>query len=124
MKLLQEIINPNTISLTNTQMGVLITVKISPTREVAFENTNGSESSVYARNSLRTLGLLRVGGNKVALTPSGDQVLINYNLVDETGQMTEHGQKEYDDYIQNKENTVASNSDTLNMNQSLDQSLN
>lgn len=105
MKFLQEIINPNSINLTNNQMGVLITVKISPTPEVAFENTNGSEASVYARNSLRTLGLLRVGGNKVVLTPSGEQVLTNYNLVDETGQMTEHGQNEYNDYLDNKTET-------------------
>lgn len=106
MKFLQEMINPNSISLTNNQMGVLITVKISPTPEVAYENTNGSESSVYARNSLRTLGLLQVGSNKTALTPAGEQVLINYNLVDETGQMTDHGQQEYNDYVDNKTDTT------------------
>ncbi len=98
MKLLQEIINPNTVNLTNTQMGVLIIVKLSPTPEVAYENTNGSEKSVYARNSLRTLGLLRIGNNKIILTPAGDQVILNYNLIDETGKMTERGQKEYDEY--------------------------
>lgn len=93
MKLLNEIINPNTVNLTNTQQGVLTTIAISPTPEVAYEATNGADQSVYARSSLRTLGLIRVGDNKAALTPAGQQVIINYNLLDDTGQLTERGQE-------------------------------
>lgn len=91
MKMLQEIINPNTVSLTDTQQGVLITIKMAPTPEVAFETTNGSQQSVVARTALRTLGLIKVGGNKTILTQNGQHVIVNYNLVDETGQLTERG---------------------------------
>lgn len=91
MKLLQEIINPNTVNLTNTQQAVLIIIRTSPTPEVAYEATNGQGQSVAARNSLRSLGLVKVGGNKAIVTANGAQALINYNLVDESGQITESG---------------------------------
>jgi predicted methyltransferase len=91
MKILQEIINPNTVNLTNSQQGVLVIIKMSPTPEVAYESTNGSDQSVYARNSLRSLGLVRVGNNQAELTNDGHQVLINYNLTDDTGQLTDRG---------------------------------
>lgn len=93
MRILQEIINPNTVNLTNTQQGVLITIRLSPTPEVAYQSTNGAQQLVYARNTLRMLGLIKVGGNKVVLTNTGNNVLVNYNLTDETGQMTERGQQ-------------------------------
>jgi len=110
MKLLQEIINPNTVNLTNTQQGVLIDIKISPTPEVAYETTNGSDHSVYARNSLRTLGLIQVGDNRAALTPTGERVVVNYNLIDDTGQMTDRGQEIYTAYkAENKRDVLQSN---------------
>ena len=98
MKLLQELINPNTVSLTNTQQGVLIVVKMSATPEVAYESTNGSDQTVYARSALRTLGLIKVGQNKTGLTQTGEQVLLNYNLTDETGQLTDRGVQVLDSY--------------------------
>lgn len=110
MKLLQEIINPNTVNLTNTQQGVLIDIKISPTPEVAYESTNGSDQSVYARNSLRTLGLIKVGDNRAILTQIGEQVVLNYNLVDDANQLTDRGQQIYDSYkAQNKQEDVQEN---------------
>lgn len=105
MKLLQELINPNSVNLTNAQMGVLISIKISPTPEVAYESTNGSDKAVYARNSLRTLGLVQVGDNRVVLTQYGEQVLLNYNLVDDTGQMTDRGETEYNQFTGNTSNS-------------------
>jgi len=68
MVLLKEIINPNTVNLTNTQQGVLISIKISPTPEVAYQTTNGAQQLVYARNTLRMLGLIKVGDNKTVLS--------------------------------------------------------
>lgn len=91
MKLLQEIINPNTVSLTDTQQGVLIAIRVAPTPEVAFQTTNGAQALVVARQQLRSLGLIKIAGNKTALSPNGEQAVTNYNLVDETGQMTERG---------------------------------
>lgn len=98
MNILQEIINANTVNLTNTQQGVLVIIKTSPTPEVAYEATNGADHTVSARTSLRTLGLIKVGGNKAILTPTGEQVLLNYNLSDETGQMTDRGKQMIDSY--------------------------
>lgn len=98
MKLLQELINPATVSLTNTQQGCLIVIKMSATPEVAYESTNGSDQTVYARKALRTLGLVQIGGNKTALTQTGQQVLLNYNLTDETGQLTDRGTQVLDNY--------------------------
>lgn len=98
MKLLQEIINPNTVNLTNTQQGVLIDMAISPTPEVAYETTNGSEQTVSARNTLRTLGLIKVGSNRAILTNNGHRAIVNFNLVDDAKQLTTRGQAVYDAY--------------------------
>jgi hypothetical protein len=92
MKLLQELVNPNSVSLTDTAQGVLVAIVSSPTPQVAFETTNGSEKSVASRNTLRSLGLVVVNGNRAALTKAGESVAVNYNLVDQSGKPTERGQ--------------------------------
>lgn len=118
MSILQEIINPNTVQLTNAQQGVLITIKLSPTPEVAYQSTNGAQQIVYARNALRMLGLLRVGDNKTVLTDSGNQSLINYNLVDDTGQLTQRGQQIMSTYNKqfNKSDENNAEQDSTDMN--------
>jgi len=98
MKILKEIINPNTVNLTNIQQGVLIDIKISPTPELAYETTNGSDQSVYARNTLRVLGLIKVGDNRAGLTDSGNMVISNFNLIDNSGNLTERGKTVYNNY--------------------------
>ena len=98
MQFLRELIDPNTVSLTNTQQGVLILIKMAATPEVGYESTNGAEQTVYARNSLRTLGLIKVGGNKAVLTQTGQQVLVNYNLTDQSGQLTDNGNEVLTNY--------------------------
>lgn len=92
MKLLQELVNPNSVTLTDTAQGVLVAIASSPTPAVAFQTTNGADKSVSARNLLRSLGLIVVNGNQAALTRAGEQMALNYNLVDETGQPTERGE--------------------------------
>lgn len=119
MKLLQEIIDPNTVNLTVNQQGVLVIIKTSATPEVAYESTNGTEKSVYARNSLRMLGLIKLGINKAVLTQTGEQVLLNYNLSDETGQLTERGKTVITDFNkQNKKDVQPTETSDDNLDQS------
>jgi len=91
MTLLKELVNPNTIQLTNTQMGVLCIVKTSPTPEVAYENITGAENVVTATQMLYKLGIITITDNSAGLTQTGEEILMRYDLVDAGGQLTERG---------------------------------
>jgi predicted methyltransferase len=91
MKLLNELVNPNTIQLTNTQMGVLCIIKTSPTPEVAYENITGTENVMSATQLLQKLGIVSINGNAAYLTQTGEEIVLKYDLVDETGKLTERG---------------------------------
>jgi hypothetical protein len=89
--LLKELINPNTAILNDTQKAVLVIVQVSPTPEVAYENTVASENLSVARNTLLKLGALRSTENALELTTRGKEMLEYHNLVDETGELSEEG---------------------------------
>jgi hypothetical protein len=91
MKLLQELVNPNTMTLTDTAQGVLVAIATAPTPQVGFETTNGSEKSVSSRNVLRSMGLVVVNGTAAALTRAGEEFAQSHDLV-MSGQPTERGQ--------------------------------
>ena len=91
MSIIKDSYNPQAVMLTATQKGILAILYNTPTPEAAFETTNGLPSLVTARNLLERLGLIRVGGNRAALTDAGQQAVVANNIVDETGQITDEG---------------------------------
>ena len=82
------------VRLTNTQKNVLLSIYTAPTPEAAYDVTTGSENVVVARKQLRSIGLINVddGNARAGVTDSGQEALINANLIDETGQVTEDGE--------------------------------
>lgn len=89
-------------SLTDVQKGMLVTIFTSATPLQAFDTSNGSRNTVAARDELVRMGLAAKHGNELGLTDEGQQALINNNLVDETGELTEEGQTQLDNFETNK----------------------
>lgn len=102
MKLIREFIDPKAVQLNATQKAILATIASSPTPEMAFENCNGVQSFVIARNALRTLGLVRISAASMSLTDAGQDALITNNIVDDMGELTEDGKKLVDALQQEK----------------------
>lgn len=91
MKLLKELFDNGYINLIDTQKAVLIICAVSATPEQAYETTIGNTNLVSARNLLARLGYINIIQNRLELTNKGDEALIEYNLLDETGNPTETG---------------------------------
>lgn len=87
MNLLNEL---NQISnLSDAQKTVLVMAQESATPKQAYAATTGSDKLVYARDSLVKLGYLILSNSQLSLTPAGQNAVVQYNLVDETGQPTD-----------------------------------
>lgn len=87
-----------TARLTDTQKTVLLGIYTAPTPEMAYETMTGSENVTEAGKQLRNMGLINVdsNGGRAGITDRGQETLANNNLIDDTGQMTEEGQKVID----------------------------
>ena len=83
--------NAQAVMLTATQKGILAVLHNSPSPETAFEAINGSPALVTARNLLERLGLIQVAGGKAVLTPAGRQAVVQNNIADQSGQITDDG---------------------------------
>ena len=97
MGILKELVNPNTAILNNTQMAVLLMTKISSSPQMAYVNTNEAENLVNARETLAKLQLVQFGNNMLILTDAGEEMLTYHDLVDETGILTDEGNKILDE---------------------------
>lgn len=75
--------------LSDNQKTILIVASISSTPTQAYEFTIGNLGLVIARNLLAKLGLVSISANQMYITEKGNQELINNNLIDETGQITD-----------------------------------
>lgn len=94
MKLLKELAAINSaVRLTDTQKSVLVSIYAAPTAETAYDTTTGSENVIQARQQLRGMGLINVddSGQRAGITDAGQEMLVNNNLIDETGQLTDEG---------------------------------
>ena len=97
--------------LTDTQKAVLIIVFMSVTPEQAYESTIGTRSVVNSRVILIKLGLLTSSGpHKLFLTELGEKELVNYNLIDEQGELTELGSTILANYQKNFSDLVKTES--------------
>ncbi len=92
-KNIMEQVNAAQMRLTDTQKLVLLNVYASPTPETAYDTVTGSPNLVAARNQLRNAGLIVVDdqNSRAGVTDQGQEALINNNLIDETGEVTEEG---------------------------------
>jgi hypothetical protein len=103
MSLIQDISEAiNLPNLTDNQKGTLISVHASATPQQSYEATNGTSNSIAARNDLIRMGMLQQNGNQVILTQKGNAALLSNNLVDNTGQITEEGETQLDNFKSNK----------------------
>lgn len=91
MKLLQLVEN---ITLNHHQRYILLQIKLASTPTLAFEQINKSEADVQASDMLRRVGFIRMSEERTTaeLTDRGDRAVVEYGLVDETGEVTEVGQ--------------------------------
>lgn len=79
--------------LTDTQKLVLVNVYAAATPEMAYDTVTGAPNTVAARNQLRSAGLIVVDdqNSRAGVTDQGQEALVNNNLIDESGQLTEEG---------------------------------
>ncbi len=96
--------------LTDTQKAILLLTHISETPQQAFETTSGTENSTRSRNLLQNLGMVTKDNKKLFLTKKGDDLLINYNLIDDMGELTELGIEILDNYKKNYDSVIKTES--------------
>ena len=93
VQLLREAIDLNNVRLTETQQMVLAAIFASATPELAYEITLGAENTVLASHFLAKRGLISLTVTGATLTEAGMRIMEMYDLIDETGQLSEKGQK-------------------------------
>ena len=93
MKLLMELISTGYLNLLDNQKLLLLIVKVSATPEQAFETIIGNDNLIAARNTLQKLNYISINNNQITLTDEGTSALTEFNLIDESGNLTDDGQK-------------------------------
>jgi len=107
MRKLKDIIKEAApISLSNIQKGMLIAAHVSATPQQAFEVANGADTTMQAKVDLLSMGLIRQNNNAVIVTPAGNQALLNNNLVDQNGQITEEGDQQLKSFENSKTQSI------------------
>lgn len=81
------------VTLNLHQKYVLLQVHLAETPVLAYEQINKTESDIKARQMLHRMGYIRLGYNQAALTDEGEDAVIEYGLVDDTGEITEAGEE-------------------------------
>ena len=89
MKFLQEI---TSLRLTEVQRLVLLSIFTSPTESLSKEFISGKLNLVEAADFLLKYNLINQTPEGFITTERGKQELIQYNLIDESDQLTEDGQ--------------------------------
>jgi hypothetical protein len=89
--LLNELVNPNTAVLTDTQKAVLCLITVSNSPKMAFDGISASKNLAYAGEDLRKLGIVTITNNTVSITPLGTELLQQHNLVDGGDMLTQDG---------------------------------
>lgn len=105
MRILKNILQEQErYSLTDTQKAVILSIKVAPTAELAYDAIKGTENAVTARDALERLGYINVNHatNQATLTQNGEDVVEHENMVDETGEITERGEEILATYREDK----------------------
>lgn len=75
------------------QKRVLAKILASPTPSVAAQQVSGDANLVAARNMLMKLGMITFSNGEAALTQSGLQIASDEGIADQSGGLTDVGQK-------------------------------
>lgn len=78
---------------TSNQKRVLAKIAAAPTPTVAASEISSDANMVSARNMLMKLGMISFSNNEAALTDKGTEVATDENIIDQSGQLTQAGQK-------------------------------
>ena len=89
--LLNELVNPNTAVLTDTQKAVLCLTVVSNSPEMAFNSVTASQNLIHAAKGLKKLGLVNLAANELITTPFGEKMMRHHNLVDDGNMLTQDG---------------------------------
>lgn len=95
-KFLNEI-NGDTARLSDTERAVLAAIYNSPTPELAYDVSTGSQNVTYARDYLHKLGAIAISNNAIQLTDIGREMLVANNIIDDSNELTDDGKKMADD---------------------------
>lgn len=82
----------NITDLTTAQKEVLAKVAQAPTPTVALSEISEGRKLVTARDILDKLGLIEYDENEANITDEGWELMIDLNLADATGELTDEGQ--------------------------------
>jgi hypothetical protein len=78
---------------TTNQKRVLAKILAAPTPTVAGEEISKDANLVAARNMLMKLGVITFANNEATLTDRGQQIAVDENIADQSGQLTQVGQQ-------------------------------
>ena len=101
MKPIKQILKEQyALNLNNTQKGIIATIHIAATPNLAYDSIIGYRNAVESSQLLQKMGYLLIdhGLKKVSLTGKGEDVLMQENITDEMGELTERGQSLIDRY--------------------------
>jgi hypothetical protein len=93
MNIINEKRTMKTVRLTDNQKRVMTMIISSATEKLAAENISAGRQLITARDILAKLGLIEFRDGYAALTPEGEKLLKDYNLIDEMGELTDEGIK-------------------------------
>lgn len=95
---LSTLVEQNELTLSSSEKYILLAIHTSQTPVLAFDRIRDSQRDVIASNMLHRYGFIRLATGSVRLTNKGRNALSSYGLVDETGEVTDIGQKIMDNY--------------------------
>jgi molybdopterin biosynthesis enzyme len=81
--------------LNNTQKGIIASVAVSATPEIAYGVITGARNTVESSDELERLGYIEVNDETktATLTQRGQEVLRAENLTDDMGELTDRGEE-------------------------------
>ena len=91
MDLINEKRTFNTLRLTDNQKKVMTRIISSATEKLAAQEISKGRALITARDILVKLQMIDFRDGYAALTSDGEKLMKDYNLVDETGQLTDDG---------------------------------
>lgn len=95
MRDLKKIIKEQTLNLNNAQKGIIASMAIAPTPQMAYGVVTGARNAVAEKRTLQAAGYIRVNDTEktAELTDEGKDVLTSENLLDDTDQLTDRGEE-------------------------------
>lgn len=95
MRDLKKIIKERTLNLNNAQKGIIASMAIAPTPQMAYGVITGARNAVSEKRTLQVAGYIRVNNTEktAELTDEGKDVLTSENLLDDNNQLTDRGEE-------------------------------